>query len=112
MIFFLIYSKIAAVFLTVPPKVYGGYAHVRFKASVARAHKISRFFTCEFSSLKKTRSKRIISISEFSTREQLQLDHCNSSMNRLLRFANRLNRFIEKNQFVHESDTASASRST
>ncbi len=33
-------------------------------------------------------------------------------MNRLLRFANRFNRFIEKNQFVHESDTASASRST
>ncbi len=30
-------------------------------------------------------------------------------MNRLLRFANRLNRFIEKNQFVHESYTASAS---
>ncbi len=87
MIFFLIYSKIAAVFLTVPPKVYGGYAHVRFTASVARAHKISRFFTCEFSSLKKTQ-------------------------NRLLRFANRFNRFIEKNQFVHESDTASASRST
>ncbi len=25
---------------------------------------------------------------------------------------NRLKRFIEKNQFVHESDTASASRST
>ncbi len=64
-----------------------------------------------FSSLK-TRSKRIIWISEFSTREQLQSDHSNSWMNRLLRFANRFNRFIENNQFVHESDTASASRST
>ncbi len=27
-------------------------------------------------------------------------------MNRLLRFANLFNRFIENNQFVHESDTA------
>ncbi len=51
-------------------------------------------------------------MSEFSTREQLQSDHCNSGMNRLLRFANRFNRFIEKNQFVHESYTASAFRST
>ncbi len=59
-IFFSHYSKIAAVFLTVPPQSNGGYAHVRFTASVARAHEISRFFTCEFSSLKKTRSKRII----------------------------------------------------
>ncbi len=82
-----------------------------FSQHQLRAHKVSRFFTCEFSSLK-TRSKRIIWISELSTREQLQSDHSNSWMNRLLRFAKRFNRFIEKNQFVHESDTASASRST
>ncbi len=32
-------------------------------------------------------------------------------MNRLLWFANQFNRFIENNQFVHESDNASTSQS-
>ncbi len=38
-------------------------------------------------------------------------DYSKTWMNRLVRFSNRLNRFIENDRFVHESYTASASRS-